>query len=820
MKKILHFKLPKWGKTALIIALIAGFFGGGLMLFWLATLPIPDFDSFDERLVSESTKIYDRTGEVVLYDVYGDAKRTVVPFEEISKEIKNATVAIEDSEFYEHRGVKPIAILRALIVNILAGAKVQGGSTISQQVIKNALLTTDKTWTRKIKEAILALKMERVLTKEQILSIYLNESPYGGTMYGVEEASQAFFGKPAKDVNLAEAAYLAAIPKAPTYYSPFGQNVDKLEERKNLVLRRMSEIGFITPEQEEAAKRLKVDFQRPTGGNIKAPHFVLYVRELLEQEFGEEAVRTRGYKVITTLDWELQQKAESIVADYAAENLKNFNASNAALVAIDPKTGNILTMVGSKDYFSEDIDGNFNIATAKRQPGSTFKPFAYAEAINKGFTSETIVFDVPTQFDTACSRNPDRCYRPSNYDDQFRGPMTFRSALAQSINIPAIKVLYLAGIRDTLNLAKQMGIETLDDYRRYGLTLVLGGGEVTLLDLTSAYSVFANDGVRNPHNAIIRVEDRTGEVLLEYATSSQSVLKPDTARIISDILSDNVARQPSYAANSPLSIPGYQVAAKTGTTNDFRDTWIVGYTPSIAVGAWAGNNDNSPIEKRVAGLVIAPMWNAFMREALGVMPNESFVPPEPINPSLPPYYRGFWQGGQNYFVDKASGKLATEYTPEDMREERVITSIHSILHWLGRTDDAQYPLWEEPVRAWAATHGYVDGNESVIPRDYDDVHTAANRPRFNVAEPRANYEYPVDERVTVRISNYRGAYPLDSVDVFLNDTFLGSAKQEPFEFSFIPAELDEVDSRNELKVIIYDTMRNRNEETIRLEIDD
>ncbi len=690
MRKRTWWRLPAWWRSALILALIAGFLGTGVILFWIATLPLPDFDSFENRIVSESTKIYDRTGKVVLYDVYDQVKRQVVPFEDISKEIKNATVAIEDSEFYEHSGVKPMAIVRAMIVNILAGAKVQGGSTISQQVVKNSLLTTEKTWTRKIKEAILATKMERVLSKEQILSIYLNESPYGGTIYGVEEAARAFFGKPAAEVTLPEAAYLAAIPKAPTYYSPFGEHRDKLEERKNLVLKRMEEIGFITSEQREAANKIQVDFQKPPKGNIRAPHFVLMVREQLEKELGEEAIRTRGYKVITTLDWELQEKAEEIVTNYAAENLKNFNASNAALVAIDPKTGQILTLVGSKDYFSDEIDGNYNIALAKRQPGSTFKPFAYAEALNKGFTSETAIFDLPTQFDTGCSANPERCYAPSNYDDQFRGPMTFRTALAQSINIPAIKVLYLAGVKDTLDLAKRMGIQTLGDWRRYGLTLVLGGGEVSLLDLTSAYGVFANEGVRNPYAAILRIEERDGTVIREFEEASEQVLAPNTARVISDILSDNDARQPSYSANSPLYLPGYDVAAKTGTTNDFRDTWIMGYTPTIAVGAWAGNNDNSPIEKKVAGLVVAPMWNAFMREALRKLPTERFNDPEPIDPALPPYYRGYWQGGESRLIETDDGV-----------QEEIIPKIHSILYWLGRTNDPQYSLWEEPIQTWA-----------------------------------------------------------------------------------------------------------------------
>lgn len=818
MKRLRRLHLPVWVRKLILLALIAGFFAGGLVLFWVATLEVPDFSSFHERVVTESTKIYDRTGEILLYDIHENVRRQVVPFEEISKDIKNASVAIEDSEFYEHNGFKPQAFLRAALVNLFSGRFSQGGSTITQQLVKNTLLTKEKKISRKIKEIILALKMEQALDKNQILSLYLNENPYGGSLYGVEEATRSFFNKSAGEVTLAEAAYIAAIPQAPTYYSPYGEHRDKLDERKNLVLSRMKELGFINAQEELVARTATVDFQPPSQQGIRAPHFVMFVKDYLENKYGAEEIKNQGYKVITTLDWELQQKAEEVVAKYSAENLKNFNAKNAALVAIDPKTGQILAMVGSRDYFDLENGGNFNVALAHRQPGSSFKPFVYAAAFLEGFTPETAIFDLPTQFDTACSSNPSRCYAPSNYDDQFRGPMTFRTALAQSINIPALKVLYLAGIKDSINLARNLGISSLEDPSRYGLTLVLGGGEVSLLEMTSAYSVFANDGVRNPHEKILRVENNQGEVVEEFSPQPRSVLPGNVARMISSILSDNQARQPSYSANSPLYFPNQAVAAKTGTTNDYKDAWILGYTPTLAVGAWVGNNDNTPMEKKVAGLIVAPLWRAFMDAALPQMPVESFGAPEPVSTELPPVYRGFWQGNRSYFIDKSSGKLATEYTPEELVEEKVVQEVHSILYWLGRTNDSQFELWEQPIRTWAMTQGYADQPLSIIPREQDDTHTPSSRPRFEISSPNEDLDYEPKNKITVSLRNYSGKYPLKQMDVFLNDNFLGTVKHEPFEFVFVPKETAGLKSENELRVIVSDSASNKHEETIRLNV--
>jgi len=716
----------------LFLFLLSGFFiVSGSVLLWAASLKIPDITSLSERKVTQSTKIYDRTGEVLLMDLQQNITRTVVPAEDISINIKNATVAIEDAEFYQHHGIKFSSIIRAVLVNVLitlhlSDSYTQGGSTITQQVVKNSILTTDKTISRKVKEWVLSLKLEKVLSKDKILELYLNESPYGGSLYGIEEASQSFFGKPAKDVSLAEAAFLAALPQAPTYFSPYGNHRDALENRKNLVLSRMRELGFITESEYRQAREESVVFQPQRIAGIRAPHFAFYVREQLEREFGQQALDAGGWKIITTLDATMQEDAEQTLKDFAESNLEQFNASNAALVAIDPTTGDILTMVGSRDYFATDIDGAYNVATALpgRQPGSAFKPFVYAQAFLNGYTPETVLFDVATQFSTFCRpedlSNESPCYAPQNYDSKYRGPITIRDALAQSINIPAVKALYLVGIDKAIQLARSLGISTLENSDRYGLTLVLGGGEVTLLDMTSAYGVFANEGVRNKPRAVLRIEDRLGGVVREYNASPERVLDGDVALQISDVLSDNNAKIPAYGAGSPIFFPGYHVAAKTGTTNDTRDAWVLGYTPHLAVGTWAGNNDNSPMEKKVAGLIVVPMWHDFFAKVLARTIDEPFPEPRSTTSSNDkPILRGVWEGSDVTTVNITTLQpVPAGYT--GLTKDRISVSVHSILYWLAKSnprgpqpqtplDDPQFERWEWSVRNWAQSHNYTDG---------------------------------------------------------------------------------------------------------------
>ncbi len=684
--------------------LITGIIGSAVLAFWAGNLKIPDIQSFNERKMIQSTKIYDRTGKVLLWDIHKNIQRTVVPFDQISRHIKNATVAIEDSSFYQHSGIESLSILRAIFVDFLSGSMKQGGSTITQQLVKNAFLTGEKSFSRKIKEVILALKTEKTLSKEEILNLYLNEIPYGGNSYGIESASQNFFGKKASDITLTEAAYLAALPKAPTYYSPYGDHRDELEDRKNFILKRMLELGFITQEDEDQALKEKVIFIAKGDQSIKSPHFSVFIRSYLEKKYGKDAVEQDGLKIITTLDYNLQQKAEELVAKYAKENTEKFDATNAGLIAIDPKTGQILAMVGSKDYFNIKDEGNFNITLAHRQPGSSIKPFVYATALKKGFTPDTVVFDVPTEFNSSCNSdgtpmpgiNPDDCYMPENYDHVYRGPISFRNALAQSINVPSVKVLYLAGLNDSLQTIQSMGITTLKDPNLYGLTLVLGGGEVSPLELTGAYAVLANNGERNPVTGILKIEDKNGDVLEKFFSHPQNALDKNIALLISDILSDNNARSPAFGEMSWLYFPDRPVAVKTGTTNNYRDAWVMGYTPNISVGVWCGNNDNTPMQKKVAGFIAAPLWNAFLTEVFKTLPKEEFEKPVP-QPEPKPILAGNWLGQAT----------TTSATPQ----------IHEILYWLNKEDplgpqptnpesDPQFRLWEWPVQKWAKEHGY------------------------------------------------------------------------------------------------------------------
>jgi 1A family penicillin-binding protein len=819
---MIKHKVKKHWKKVLIYLFSLGFITLGIIAIWISTFKMPDLRSFDERTVSQSTKIYDRTGEVLLADLNQNLKRKVVPFEDISPYIKKGTVAIEDAGFYTHGGIQIKAIMRAILAHLTGGSG--GGSTITQQVIKNSLLTSKVAISRKVKEWFLAIQLEKTMTKDEILSIYLNENPYGGSIYGVEEASQTFFNKKSSAVTLAEAAYLAAIPNAPTYYSPYGNNKDKLDIRKNLVLQKMLENNLITKVEYDKAKKEVVNFLPKQYSSIKTPHFVDYVRQYVENKYGDKAIREDGLKVTTTLDYSLQSKAEEIVKKYALQNKIDFNAENAALVAIDPKTGQLLVMVGSRNYFDKEIQGNFNVALAHRQPGSTFKPFVYATAFNKGYTPDTVLFDLPTEFQTTCDvqGNPigtassSDCYMPVNADGKYMGPVNLRNALGQSRNVPAIKLLYLAGIRDSLATAKNMGITSLTNPDQYGLTLVLGGGEVSPLEITSAYGVFANEGVKNPYISILKIENSKGEILEQANYNPEQVLSAQTSNQITDILADNVARTPLYGANSPLYFADRPVAAKTGTTNDYRDAWIMGYTPNLVVGAWAGNNDNSPIAKKIAGLVVAPLWRAFMDEALKTLPKEYFNAPEPTSKEIKPVFQGVWQGYDYFTIDKISGKLATELTPAETQQNIYIPDVHEILYWVNKddpygevptspADDPQFERWEYPVEQWLKTQSIP---YPVKPTSYDNVHTTAHIPKITVSGIASDYFYNRDEKMTVQVTS-QGTFPLSKLDFYINGTYNGSSNSEPFIFSFTPGEIKSISSLNTLRVVATDSVFNK-----------
>lgn len=767
-------RLPDWLKISVMAVLAALFFGIGAAIVWAAIMPIPAINNFESRAVAQSTKIYDRTGNIVLYDVHGNVRRTSVPLEQMSPYVQKATIAIEDAQFYYHHGFRPTAFIRALLADISTGSFEQGGSTITQQVVKNGLLTGRKTITRKIQEIILALRLERVYSKDQILQTYLNEIPYGGTIYGVQEASQYFFGVDAKDVDLAQAAYLAALPQAPTFFSPYGSHRTALDNRKNLVLAQMKENSLITEDEYNEAKAEQVQFKDEAEAGIKAPHFVFYVREYLEDKYGVDAVNREGLKVITTLDYDLQQKAEDTVSKFAPGMEKNFDATNEGIVAIEPASGQILAMVGSRGYFDDTIDGKVNVALASRQPGSSFKPFVYATAFEKGYTPDTVVFDLPTQFSTRCSpadnlNDTPPCYSPSNFDGTFKGPLKLRDALAISENVPAVKTLYLAGIEDSIQTAASMGITSLKDAAHYGLSLVLGGGNVNLLEMTGAYAVFANDGVKNPPTGILRVEDNKGNVLESYTNTATRVLDPQIARLMNDVLSDNVARIPEFGADSPLNFPGYNVADKTGTTNDFRDVWIIGYTPGISVGAWAGNNDNSPMQKKIAAFIIAPMWHEFMAQALEKYTAGDFVPPapDPGYESLPPVLRGQWNS------DPAQG-------------------VHDILYWVNKDNprggapinprsDSQFAYWEYPVQLWAAGQNFgtaLPGTGTTTPGTSDSG-------LFRILSPAAGIYVPYSSPIVIT-SSYPYPQNVRQITYSLNGQVIGSASQPPYGLTYTP----------------------------------
>lgn len=805
---------------------MASVIGGGFfilcaLILWIIFLliEVPSIDNFARRNVDQSTKIYDQTGEVLLWEIHGEERRTIIPFEKISKDVKNATIAIEDSSFYSHHGFSPASFFRVIFLNAFRGKKIgSGGSTITQQLVKNTLLTPEQTVTRKIKEIIIAIKLEAVYSKDEILNLYLNQIPYGSNAYGIEAAAQTYFGKSAENLSLAEAAYLAALPKAPSYYSPYGNHGKELEQRKNLVLEQMRGLRYINDEEFASAKNKKIDFLPQKKNGIRAPHFVMYVREYLNEKFGEDVVERGGLTVVTTLDSVLQEKAEEIVARKVAENVKKFNASNAGLVALDPKTGRILAMVGSRDYFDVKHEGNFNIALARRQPGSAFKPIVYATAFKEGYTPETVVFDLETNF--AAAGKP---YIPQNFDEKFRGPVTLREALAQSLNVPGVKTLYLSGVQESIDTARDFGISTLTDPSRYGLTLVLGGGEVTLLELTSAYGVFANQGIRADKHAIIQIKDKNNTVLEDENIISRRVIDENVANTINSVLSDNGARTPLFGARSPLYFESGNVAVKTGTTNDYRDAWTVGYSPTVVVGAWAGNNDNSPMVKNVAGFIIAPLWREFMEAALAPTPQESFSAPKP-SIAEKPVLRGIWRGSESYFIDRASGKRATEFTPDSQKEERIIQQIHSILYWVSKNDpdgprperpenDPQFYGWEAPVRAWAEKMQLIDDASGVPINEYDTSHSPENWPKIEFPETEQNKIFSNGETLEFR-ARITTPNQISEVSIFIDDEFVRSEKGVVDTVAVNQDALGLESGSHTLTLKVYDSIGNKQEKSI------
>lgn len=621
--------------------------------FWQNVLKdLPSPEELTKRSVQVSTKIYDREG-VLLYTIYKDENRTPIPFDKIPVQVRAATVASEDAQFYSHPGFSIRGIIRSIITNI-RNKKLTGGSTITQQLVKNALLTPEKTIPRKLKEIILSIQVERVFSKDQILEMYLNEVAYGGTVYGIQEAALSYFGKEPKSLTLAEAALLASLPQSPTKYSPFGSNPEVSVEKKNEVLKRMFENGFITKQQElEAINENIVFSQNKTP--IIAPHFVFYVRDLLEEKYGKEVVQEGGLNVVTSLDYNIQKLAESVVAS-EVDKLKSLNVTNAAVVVLNPKTGEVLAMVGSRDYFDTANDGQVNVTLRPRQPGSSIKVVNYAYALGNGLTPAIIIPDTPTTFKVEGQED----YVPKNYDEKFRGNISLRSALAESRNIPAVKVLSSYGVEHMVDLGTKMGITTWDNPKNYGLSLTLGGGEVRLIDLAQVYATVADYGNRPDINPILSVTNFNGKTLEEFncvnsdgpikatipiaASTSGSltyldqdiscggprIIKPEVAYLLTNILKDNNARSPAFGTNSFLNIKNHpEVAVKTGTSNDLRDNLTVGYTRDYLVAVWIGNNDNSEMSRVASGVTGAtPIFNNIMSALLADKDSYEWPVPE------------------------------------------------------------------------------------------------------------------------------------------------------------------------------------------------
>jgi len=807
------FSLKKVGKYLLYV--LAGLVLLTALLFAWYAKDLPTPGKIKELKPVQSSQILDREGNT-LYSIYGEQRRTIIEQKDMPNYARQATIAIEDKDFYHHHGVDLKGILRAVIYNITKKGSVVGGSTITQQYIKNAVLSPKKTFDRKIKELILSLELEMMFKKDEILTMYLNEIPYGSNAYGIEEAAKTYFGKSAKDLDLAESATLAALPQAPTYYSPYGSHPDRLKVREDKVLDNMASQGFITKDEAENAKNEELAF-KPFKDNIKAPHFVMYVREKLVDMYGERMVEEGGLKVTTTLDPKKQEIAEQAIEDGYKKNVRTAGANNDALVAIDPKTGQVLSMVGSHDYFDEENDGQVNVADALRQPGSAFKPVAYATAFKGKYDPAYTLYDLTTDFGN---------YTPKNYDGTTHGPVSIRTALANSLNIPAVKILYLAGIDNVIKTAHDMGITSLNDPDKYGLSLVLGGAEIKLVDLTTAYGVFADQGVLHETTPLLKIEDSSGKMLYEYKENKnkKEVLDPQIAYEISSILSDDDARSMVFGTNSALHIEDRTTAAKTGTTNEYRDAWTIGYTPSLVAGVWVGNNDNTPMTAGSAGaMAAAPIWHQFMEEALASYPNEDFNKPAGIQEVTVEKYSNKLPGANSrdlikdifaswqvptqkddvhvtVKIDTSTNKIATDYCPSEYVEEKYYSNLHS--------EVPSNPSWEAPVRAWAEANGIGFGD---APKEKCDVHTGELQPTVSITEPKSNQT--ISGNFTIS-ANASASWGIKYVEFAIDNVSIATDSTSPYSTTYNAGNLSNGNHQISATVVDQKGMSSKNTVTI------
>ena len=779
------------GKTIfhILIILISLSIGVPLTLYTLT--PLPDVDLYRNISNKESIQLTDRN-DVLLFDFSQSLTREFTTLDKISPNIIKATITIEDGDFYKHNGIHLKSILRAMYINLRDGNFSQGGSTITQQVVKNTLLTNEKKIIRKIKEFVLAPKLENKIKKDEILEIYLNIISYGGVVRGVESASRTFFKKSALDVTLAEAAYLAAIPNAPSFFSPYGNNKKKLEDRKNQILSLMLNRGVITREEYSQAKSEVVSFKERSEFNIKAPHFVFFVKDRLKEKYGDNLEILRGETIKSTLDYELQEFIQEKIQEYIPTVEEKYGVSNAAALILNAKTGEILSMVGSVDYFNDEVDGSVNIITSKRQTGSTFKPFVYTTAFEEGYTPETVVFDIPTQFNPNCDEDlfesieEEGCYSPINFSDSFKGPISFKDALAQSVNVPAVKTLSLIGIDDLFKKINKLKIKSILDSERsnFGLSLGLGAADVTPLELGSAYTTFSNDGVFINN-------------VWEFGESNEKkgvrVYEESSARLLNSILSDEEARRPILSHYASIHSGNRDVALKTGTTNNSRDIWVVGYTPNVIVLIWSGNSDGTPLKNNIAGFTLLPLFLAVF--------NETVEKYSPINDvflkNTEPYrcFKNILNGDWNK-RDK-DGKL------------------HTILHYINPNDvclnitekevqrNDSYNNWEFALQNWLED----EENQKIIENKEQKI-TGQRVDSVSIVKPSEGSVINLNDfrQIYVNFSNKAVRY-----EFYINNKLVGTSRL-PFIVFDNEDFIDNDDESLLIKVVIYSSFGVYNKE--------
>jgi membrane peptidoglycan carboxypeptidase len=798
-----------------------------VFIYFAKDLPSPS--KINARIGSQNTEFYDRTGQVKIWEVHGDKNRKVIEFNDMSPNIKNATVAIEDKDFYKHGAFSIFGIGRAFTGLIFRDPSKGGGSTITQQYVKNALLSPEYSYTRKIKELILSIEIEQLYKKDDILKLYLNEIPYGNQAYGIESACRTYFphnldgkaagAKCASTLTLAQSSTLAAIPNLPTYYSPYGQHVDSLVERQHIILDRMVEQKMVSKDE---ANKARLDSSQPMvtalqqeiglndHPNIQTqvsdyPHFAQYAQEYLEDKLGPQAVQGGGLKVITTLDVDKQKMAQAAIdGPHGISAVRRAGGSNVAMVSADPKTGQVLAMIGS--YNPNDANfGAYNVALANRQPGSSFKPFVYATLMKGNWGPGSTFYDVKTDFGGG--------YTPKNYSGTNYGVQSMRTALDGSLNIPAVKALYMAGVSKSIKTASDLGISTLDKPAgEYGLSLVLGSGEVKLNEMVNGYESFANGGMHYEATPVLKVTDPHNKTLMDNSKpQGKQALDKQISYLMANILSDDKSRQYIFGANNPLHINGRTVAAKTGTTENFNDAWTMGFSPDLVTGVWAGNNDNKPMRTEAVDIA-APIWHDYMaggfRDAQGKMvsgalssydKNSNWTAPAGIQTLaidaitggavtdatkqkrtdvFPSWYKVQAAGGvKTANVDKVSGKLATECTPPGAVQSVTGGQIHAEIP----ATDPMYNNWEPPVAALASSMGYASGG--AIPTQNDDVHHCDDvKPTVSVS---AVGNGPL--HITAVVSS--GTFPANNLTILFDDQVISTQAingSTTYSFDYVP----------------------------------